>query len=94
MRKLLLTTAALALFAGVANAETITASVNGMVCAFCATGIEKSFKTEPAVDAVKVDLESKQVTISTKPNQTLDDAAVTKVITNAGYAVTDIKRGE
>jgi copper chaperone CopZ len=75
-----------------AQAETIIANVNGMVCAMCVTGIEKSFRKVPAVDAVKVDLETKRVTVRTKEGQSLDDAMVTKTIINAGYAVTGITR--
>lgn len=80
------------LSANAARAETILASVNGMVCAFCATGIEKSFQKQPAVEHVKVDLERKLVTLDTKPNSLLDDATIRKIITGAGYAVTDIRR--
>lgn len=75
-----------------ARAETILASVNGMVCAFCATGIEKSFKKQAAVDTVTVDLEKKLVTLNTKPDRTLDDAVVKKIIADAGYAVVSIER--
>ena len=35
---------ALILSSAAAQAETIVASVNGMVCAICVSGIEKSFK--------------------------------------------------
>ncbi len=92
MRKLLLTAATFAMFASAAHAETIKASVNGLVCAFCATGIEKTFKAEAAVETVHVDLETKLVTITTKADQNMDDATVTKLITDAGYTVTGIKR--
>jgi copper chaperone CopZ len=77
---------------GHAHAETILASVNGMVCAFCATGIEKSFKKIPVVEKVDVDLEKKLVTLQTKAGASLDDTTIRKTITNAGYAVTGIKR--
>ncbi len=80
------------LAASAAHAETITASVNGMVCAICVTGIEKSFRRNPAVEKVKVDLETGKVTVETKTGARLDDAAVTKTIMNAGYAVTEITR--
>lgn len=80
------------LAAGAAQAETITAAVNGMVCAICVSGIEKSFQKNPAVEKVKVDLENGKVTVNTKSGATLDDAAVTKTIVNAGYAVTEITR--
>ena len=91
MRSIILLTATF-LFAGAAQAETILASVKGMVCAFCATGIEKSFRKQPAVETVKVDLEKKLVTLNTKQNQTMDDQTIKKVISDAGYTVTEIKR--
>ena len=49
MRKLLMTMALLAMTASAAQAETITASVNGLVCAFCATSIEKTFKKQSQI---------------------------------------------
>jgi copper chaperone CopZ len=92
MRKSIPLFVMIAAMSGTAYADTIKASVNGLVCAFCATGIEKTFHRQPAVDTVKVDLENKLVTITTKRQQTLDDATITKLITNAGYSVTGIKR--
>lgn len=91
MRKLLLATM-MVLFSQAASAETILAKVNGLVCAFCATGIEKTFKAEAAVNTVHVDLESKLVTINTKADQKIDDATITKLITDAGYTVVGIER--
>jgi copper chaperone CopZ len=75
-----------------AKAETIVASVNGMVCSICVTGIEKSFQKNPAVEKVDVDLENGKVTVDTKAGASLDDDAVTRTIVNAGYAVTGITR--
>ena len=92
MRKLLMTAMLLIAMTSAAQAETIIASVNGLVCAFCATSIEKTFKKQPAVDQVKVDLDTKLVTISTKDGQTIDDKTITSLITDAGYSVTNIKR--
>lgn len=92
MKKILFILTVAANMTGTAYADTIKASVNGLVCAFCATGIEKTFKKQPSVDNVNVDLENKLVTIHTKPEQSLDDATVTKLITNAGYSVTNIAR--
>ena len=63
MRHIMLTLAILITLSGSALAETITTTVNGMVCAFCATGIEKTFRKQPEVATVKVDLEKKLVTI-------------------------------
>ena len=92
MRKLLLATAAFAMLTSAAHAETIKASVNGLVCSFCATGIEKTFNAQPAVEKVHVDLDHKLVTINTKADQKLDDATVTQLITDAGYTVVGIER--
>ncbi len=83
---------ALVLSSAAAQAETIVASVNGMVCAICVSGIEKSFKKNAAVEKVNVDLENGKVTVDTKSGSKLDDATVTKTIVNAGYAVTEIAR--
>ncbi len=74
------------------RAETIVASVHGMVCSLCVIGIEKSFQRLPAVNGVKVDLAQKSVTLRTKDGQTVDDARVAKTITNAGYKLVGITR--
>ena len=77
---------------GVAAAETIKVTVNGMVCGFCATGIEKTFKAQPEVKTVIVDLENKFVTIHTKEGQTMDDATLKKLLGNTGYSVVAVAR--
>ena len=82
----------LAALSGSAFAETITTTVNGMVCAFCATGIEKTFRKQPEVATVKVDLLKKLVTITTKPGETLSDAKVKEVVTFSGYTMGKIVR--
>lgn len=75
-----------------ANAAIIKAKVNGLVCSFCATGIEKTFRKQPAVENVKVDLSTKLVTIETKKNQDIDDATITKLVGDAGYTIVNIIR--
>ena len=74
------------------SADTIKATVNGMVCGFCATGIEKTFRAQPEVKSVNVDLENKLVTIQTKAGQTMDDAKIKKLLGNAGYSVVAVAR--
>jgi copper chaperone CopZ len=76
----------------IVSAETIHTTVNGMVCAFCATGIEKTFRKQPEVQSVKVDLPSKQVTIKTKLGKTLSDAKIKEVVTYSGYTMGKIVR--
>jgi len=77
---------------GVVTAEMIQATVNGMVCGFCATGIEKTFKAQPEVKAVNVDLEKKLVIINTREGKTIDDSKIKKLLGNAGYSVMGIVR--
>jgi copper chaperone CopZ len=67
-------------------------SVNGLVCDFCAQAIEKSFRRQAAVNAVHVDLTAKLVSIDFKPDASLDDAAIRRIVTNAGYTVVSIRR--
>ena len=94
MQKTVLTFVALATLSTSAWAETITTHVNGMVCAFCATGIEKTFRKQPEVATVKVDLPKKQVVITTKPGQTLSDAKIREVVTYSGYTMGNIHRAK
>jgi mercuric ion binding protein len=94
MRKTLLTFVTLIALTSLARAETITATVHGMVCAFCATGIEKTFKKEATVATVKVDLPRKQVVITTKPGKTLGDAKIKEVVSYSGYKLDGIARAK
>ena len=87
MKKYLLTITVILGLTAAVSADTIRATVNGMVCGFCATGIEKTFKAQPEVKAVDVDLENKLVTIQTKQGRTLEDAKIKKLLGNAGYSV-------
>jgi mercuric ion binding protein len=92
MRHIILTVVILTGLSSSAFAETIKTTVNGMVCAFCATGIEKTFRKQPEVNTVKVDLPKKLVTIKTKPGETLSDAKIKEVITYSGYTMGRIVR--
>ena len=77
---------------GSAFAETIKTTVNGMVCAFCATGIEKTFRKQPEVETVKVDLPKKLVTVKTKAGKTLSDSKIKEIVTYSGYTMGRIVR--
>jgi copper chaperone CopZ len=92
MRHILLTLVILAGLSASCLAETIRTTVNGMVCAFCATGIEKTFRKQPEVATVHVDLPKKTVTITTKPGKTLSDAKIKEVVTYSGYTMGKIIR--
>jgi copper chaperone CopZ len=92
MQKYLLTCIIIFSLTAAVSADTIKATVNGMVCGFCATGIEKTFKAQREVKTVNVDLGNKLVTIQTKQGQTLDDSKIKKLLGNAGYSVVAVAR--
>ena len=73
-----------------AQAGTVNVDVEGLVCDFCAQGIEKVFSRKDEISAVKVDLSSKVVTINFKDNQTLSDEIITELITDNGFTVVAI----
>ena len=75
-----------------AFAKTIEMDVNGLVCAFCAQGIEKTLKGFPATEKVFVSLEHRIVAVELKDGQEIDDAALKKAITDAGYALVRVRR--
>ena len=72
-------------------ANTVKVTVNGMVCAFCAQGIEKRISKMGATKDVFVDLKKKTVAIEAKEGQTLDAKAISAEIVDAGYDVVKIE---
>lgn len=86
---------ALALCAAMAsNAATIEMDVNGLVCAFCAQGIEKKLRAFPATSDVVVSLEEHLVAVSTKEGQDIADDELRRALTDAGYTVNGIRRAD
>jgi mercuric ion binding protein len=75
-----------------AQATTIQMTVNGLVCAFCAQGIEKKLRKFPATSDVFVDLEHRLVAVGLKDGQDISDQALRKALTDAGYTVKTIER--
>jgi copper chaperone CopZ len=72
--------------------HTITVKINGLVCDFCARALEKVFGKREEVSGIDVNLDTKIVTIGFKKDADIDDATITKLITDAGYNVVEIKR--
>jgi len=89
-KQLMMLTTAFALVSGPAFAETIHVGVDGLVCAFCVKGIEKSFKKQAETKTVEVNLDEKLVTVVTKDGMTLKDEKIRKLLTDAGYEVSGI----
>jgi len=71
--------------------QTIKANVNGMVCAFCAQGIEKKMRALPQTQDVYVNLKQRVVAVELKDGQTLTNDKVKAIIKDAGYDVTSIE---
>ena len=82
----------LSLVSVVAHATTIEMRVNGLVCAFCAQGIEKKLRKFSATADVVVSLEQRLVAVALKDGQDIPDPELRKALTNAGYTVTAIQR--
>ena len=96
MKKLLLASLiSVTLFSQAAFAvQTIKANVNGMVCAFCAQGIEKKMRALSQTKDVYVNLKQKLVAVELKDGQTLSNDTVKDLIKDAGYEVTSIEISE
>ena len=80
--------------ANAASPRTVLMQVDGLVCAFCAQGIEKKLRALPQAAEVYVDLERHLVALALKPEQDLPDAQLRDALTEAGYSVRDIRRSE
>ena len=66
-------------------------TVNGMVCSFCAQGIEKSILKMDETKAVFVDLKNKVVVIEAKDGKTLNEKLISQEIKDSGYDVVKIE---
>jgi copper chaperone CopZ len=82
---------ATATFNTVLAAESVKATVNGMVCSFCAQGIEKSLMGMPQTKAVFIDLKKKIVAVEAKDGQKLDGKKIAAEIKDAGYDVVKLE---
>ena len=73
--------------------DTVNIKVDGLVCDFCARSLEKVFLKRGDVAGIRVDLGKGSVVIAMKPESNIDDATLTKLITDSGYNVNAIERG-
>ncbi len=86
--------ATLLLLPALAHGKPITVQVKGMVCGFCAQGIEKKLRSLPEVSTVDVNLKDKRVSIGTKEGKGLNDEQIKLIIQEAGYEVVKIERAQ
>lgn len=80
--------------AALAATESIKMRVEGMVCAFCASSIEKKLKALPATSEIYINLEKRVVAITTKDGETVSDNDLRKIIVDAGYQLQAVERGK
>lgn len=71
-------------------AQTLKAEVNGMVCAFCAQGIEKKLRALAQTQDVFVSLKHRVVAVEIKEGQTLAPQTFKDLVKDAGYEVVAI----
>ena len=80
--------------ASTAQARSVEMEVNGLVCAFCAQGIQKAIRKFPATQDVFVDLDHRVVAVQLKDGQDVSDEALRAAVTDAGYATVRIERSD
>jgi len=75
-------------------AVTIRMQVSGLVCGFCAQGIDKQMRSFEGTQDVYVNLERGVVAVELDPGADLSDEQLDKALTDAGYTLTGITRVE
>ena len=71
--------------------QVVVISVQGMVCDFCARGIEKIFGKDSAVTKIDVDLASGKVLLAYAPETEINRAGIEQNILNNGLNTTAIQ---
>ena len=82
---LLVTALSLSLAAIAAQGQQLI--VEGMTCSSCADSIKKAFLENPAVQDVSVEVKSGKVLLTFKPEKTLSEAEIRKIVETEGYKV-------
>jgi cation transport ATPase len=73
---------------GLKNSQIAVVNVQGMVCDFCARGIEKTFKKDKNVKKIDVDLSKGKVLIAYNNNQKIKfDDIKEKILINGQNAI-------
>jgi copper chaperone CopZ len=75
-----------------AKATEANVKVSGMVCGFCASKLEKTFKEQDSVEEVHIDLDKKNIHLIFKDSKNISDDQIKKIITDAGFKVVDLAR--
>lgn len=73
--------------ADVPSANEQIVKVKGMVCAFCAQGIEKRFKAQNEIESIQVSLEKKIVKLRFKEGMKLPFDKIERILKESGYDI-------
>ncbi len=76
---------------GLSRVQIAIISVNGMVCDFCARGIEKTFKKDKSVQKIDVDLDRGKVLVAYRRAEDIDFEDIKKKILANGQNATGIQ---
>ena len=76
---------------GLSASQIAIVKVNGMVCDFCARGIEKTFLKDPNVEKIDVDLARGKVTIAYLNKDAVDFEKIKEQILSNGQTATSMK---
>jgi len=76
---------------GLSASQLAIVNVNGMVCDFCARGIEKTFLRDPYVEKIDVDLARGKVTIAYLNRDAIDFKKIKEQILSNGQTATSMK---
>ena len=71
---------------------TVTLKVDGMVCPFCAYGLQRQLRKIEAVDSVIVRISDGVVQIREKAGQKIADKTLHEAVTKAGFTLRKIDR--
>ena len=74
--------------------NTLELRVDGLVCAFCAQGIERKLKGEDATEAVFVSLADGLVAVALKPGTDIADERLERLLRESGYTLRGVERSE
>jgi len=91
MKKIFIATLLALTLSPVFAVTSMKVTVNGMVCSFCAQGIEKNLLKLDQTKAVMVDLKNKLVIVEAKEGKTLNEKLIKEEIADSGYDVVSIE---
>ena len=76
----------------VLTGASVRLKVDGMVCPFCAYGLEKRLEQIASIDEVLIRISDGLVQIRTKRDQELTDEVLADVVKKSGFSLIEIER--